>query len=55
MFWPSQHIISNFYDPGCSSSNSLFSVFCHSLCHLPICSLVSLVVFLTSVSTSILF
>jgi hypothetical protein len=26
MFWPSQHIISNECDPGCSYSNSLFSV-----------------------------
>jgi hypothetical protein len=33
----------------------IFSFLCHSFCHLPICSLVSLVVFLTSVSTCILF
>jgi hypothetical protein len=33
----------------------IFSFLCHSLCHLPICSLVSLVVFFTSVSNCILF
>jgi hypothetical protein len=56
MFWPSQHIISKYYDPGCSSSSSLFSISSYNfLCHLPICSLVSVVVFLTSVSTYILF
>jgi hypothetical protein len=31
----------------------IFSFLCHSLCHLPICSLVSVAVFLTSVSTCI--
>ena len=31
------HIISNYWNPGCSQSNSLFSVSsCHFLCHLPI-------------------
>jgi len=49
-------MISTKYDPGCSYSNSLFSISsCHFLCHLPICSLVSLVVVdwigLTSFST----
>jgi hypothetical protein len=33
----------------------IFIFLCHCLCHLPICSLVSLLVFLTSVSTFILF
>jgi hypothetical protein len=33
----------------------IFSFLCHSLCHLPICSLVSLVVFLASVSTCVHF
>ena len=55
-FCPSQHIISTYCDPGCSQSNSLFSFSsCHLLCHLPVCSLVFLVVVLTSVSTCILF
>jgi hypothetical protein len=54
-FWPSQHTISTYYDPGCSWSNSLFSVSSyHLLYHLPICSLVFLVVVLTSVYTYIL-
>jgi len=54
-FWPSQHIISTYCDPGCSQSNSLFSVSSyHLLYHFPICSLVFLVVVLTSVSTYIL-
>jgi hypothetical protein len=56
MFWPSYHIIHTHCDPGCSYSNSLFSVSsCHLLCHLPICSFVSLVVMLPAVSTYILF
>jgi len=51
MVWPSQHKISTYYDPGCSASNSLFSISSrHFLCHFPICSLVSLVGVLTSVS-----
>jgi hypothetical protein len=33
----------------------ILSFLCHSLCHLPICSLVSLVVLSTSFSTCILF
>ena len=52
MFWLSQHMISTKYDPGCSYSNSLFSISsCCFLCHLPVCSLVSIVVVLTLVST----
>ena len=56
MFRSCQHMISTHYDPGCSQSNSLFSISsCHFLCHLPIFPLVSFVFILTSVSPYILF
>ena len=54
-FCPSQHIISTYCDPGRGQSNSLFSISsCNFLYHIPICSLVSPVVVLTSVPNYII-
>ena len=56
MFCPSQHIISNYCNTGCTRSNSLFSVSsCCFLCHFTIYFLVFLMFLLTSVSIYIVF
>ena len=51
MFWPSQHIIFTYFDPGCSQSSFLFSVpSCHFLYHF----LTLFVPFYSPLSTSII-